>query len=199
MLKNEGTGPENSSRKSQQAGLKGTRSSLYQTHWPCGQFLYYKARRVHSSGARRKKAWQPSPSRPVRAAGTLSWRLVLLCFSRPSAPPTSSTKQATAFQHWNTMGRKRGRGGPASRAKSIKRSLKVIEQRGEEESDGVLWLLAFDGPLVAAHWPFNGAQIGALDKRRRQCHRRTVGRASTMAWQMLVHTQLQLHVGADRS
>ena len=32
VLKNEGTGPENSSRKSQQAGLKGTRSSLYQTH-----------------------------------------------------------------------------------------------------------------------------------------------------------------------
>jgi hypothetical protein len=32
VLKNEGTGPENSSRKSQQGGLKGTRSSLYQTH-----------------------------------------------------------------------------------------------------------------------------------------------------------------------
>jgi len=30
---------------------------------------------------------------------------------RPVAPPTSSTKQATAFQHWNSMGRKEGEAG----------------------------------------------------------------------------------------
>jgi hypothetical protein len=75
----------------------------------------------------------------------------LYCFAPASGPSHLLNKTGDSVPALELDGKKRGRGGPARPAKSIKRSLKVIEQRGEEESDGVLWLLLFDGPLVAAH------------------------------------------------